>query len=121
MNLSTLELAQLRADQSGYWPDTCTIQTRAQTADSVGGWTDTWSNTYAGVACRLAPKATAQREALDAEQLDNLTAWVLTVAQNQVIDETMRVVHNSETYEVTYVEDTHSNRTARRAYLRRSG
>ena len=48
-----------------------------------------------------------------------LTRWVLTVAYNQTIDESMRVVHDSQTFEVDRMEDTHSNRTAKRIYLRR--
>ena len=118
MTLSTLEIAQLRADQADYWPDTCTIQTSTRTADGQGGYTITWANTYTSVACRLAPER-QQGEMMAGEQLAAVTAWVLTVAHNQTIDETMRVVHDSETYEIASLEDTHSNRTAKRAHLRR--
>jgi SPP1 family predicted phage head-tail adaptor len=118
MTLSTLELAQLRADQGNYLPDTCTIQTKTSASDGMGGWTDTWSNTYTSVSCRLAPMSPGD-ESLQAEQLAMGTGWVLTIAHNQVIAETNRVVHDSETYEVVGMEDTHSNRTAKRIYLRR--
>lgn len=119
MNLSTLELAQLRADQAGYWPDTCTIQTVTRTSDGQGGYTDSWANTYTSVACRLAPEQGKYVESLEGEQLTVITSWVLTVAYNQALDETMRVVHGSETYEIVQLEDTHSYRTAKRAHLRR--
>ena len=119
MSLSASELSQLRSDASDYLPDTCTIQTVAQTSDGMGGWTEAWSNTYTSVACRLAPEQTAQTEGLEGEQMAAVTRWVLTVAYDQAIDETMRVVHDSETYEVARLDDTHSNRTAKRAHLAR--
>jgi len=118
-NLSTLEIAQLRADQGDYFPDTCTIQTVTRTSDSQGGWTESWANTHTSVSCRLAPVQFGQGEQMEGEQIASVTEWVLSIAHNQTIDETMRVVHDSETYEVTRLEDTHSNRTAKRAYLRR--
>ena len=119
MTLSTLEIAQLRADQSDYRPDTCTIQTETRTSDGQGGWTSTWANTYTSVACRLAPVQLGQGELMEGDQIAALSAWVLSVAHNQTVDETMQVVHDGETYQVTRLEDTHSNRTAKRCYLRR--
>lgn len=117
MALSTLELSQLRTDASDYLPDTCIIQIVARTADSMGGWTEAWSNTYTSVACRLAPARATRDETLRGEQISAYSQWVLTIAHNQTIDETMRVVHDSETYEVLRLEDTHSSRTAKRVYL----
>lgn len=117
MALSTLEIAQLRTDASDYFPDTATIQTIARTSDGMGGWTEAWSNTYTSVACRLAPARATRDETLRGEQISAYSQWVLTIAHNQAIDETMRVVHDSETYEVLRLEDTHSSRTAKRVYL----
>ena len=117
--LSTLEIAQLRSDASAYLPDTCTIQVPTNTIDAIGGWSTTWANTYTSVACRLAPMLVQRGEALVGSELAAITVWVLTIAYNQAIDETMRVVHDSETYEVSQMQDTESNRTAKRIYLRR--
>ena len=117
--LSTLEIAQLRSDASAYLPDTCTIQVKTNTIDAIGGWATTWANTYTSVACRLAPMLAQRAETMVGSELAAVTNWVLTIAHNQAIDETMRVVHDSETYEVVQIEDTHSNRTAKRVYLRR--
>jgi SPP1 family predicted phage head-tail adaptor len=119
MNLSTNELAQLQSDQSDYFPDTCTLQTVALTSDGMGGHTEAWSDTHAGIACRLSALKTAQGEQVEAGQITTFSRWVLSVAHGQTIDETMRVVHDGETYEIEHLEDTHSNRTARRAHLRR--
>jgi len=119
VTLSTQEVAQLRAEQSNYFPDTCTLQVLTQTDDDQGGWTESYANTYTSVSCRLSPMTTSQVELIEGAQVQAASRWVLTVAHNQAIDETMRVVHSSETYEIEHLEDTHSNRTAKRAYLRR--
>jgi len=119
VTLSTQEIAQLRAEQSAYLPDTCTLQVLTRTDDEQGGWTESYANTHTGVACRLAPMTTSQVELVEGAQVQAASRWVLTVAHNQAIDETMRVVHGGEAYEIEHLEDTHSNRTAKRAYLRR--
>ena len=119
MSLSTLEIAQLRGDQDDYFPDTCTLQTVAKTSDDQGGWTEEWTNAYTSVACRLAPIRASLVETLEGDQISAASRWILSVAHNQTIAEDMRVVHDSETYEIEHLEDTHSNRTARRAYLMR--
>ena len=119
MSLSTQELTQLRADAADYFPDTCTIQTVTRAEDDTGGYSESWANTYTGVACRMAPIRSDQPERVEGDQVQALSRWILTVAHDQAMDETMRVVHDGETYEVAHLEDTHSNRTAKRAYLRR--
>jgi len=119
MSLSANELAQLRADAEAYLPDTCTIQTATESRTAIGGFTETFANTYTSVACRLAPIRTDQGERLEGHQIAALGRWILTLHHDQVIAEGDRVIHDSETYEVAHIEDTHSNRTARRVYLRR--
>jgi SPP1 family predicted phage head-tail adaptor len=118
MSLSALELAQLRADHEDYMPDTCTIQTKTVAIGAAGGWTETWTDT-ATVDCRLAPTMHGLGEIINAAQLASLTSWVLTVHHDQAISAEQRVVVGGDTYEVERVEDDHSHRTARRAYLRR--
>jgi len=119
LNLSALELAQLRVDAQDYLPDTCTIQTATTARTTIAGYTETFANTYTSVACRLAPLRTDTGEQLEGDQLAAMTRWILTVAHDQAVAEGNRVVHDSETYEVAHCEDTHSNRTAKRVYLRR--
>lgn len=118
-SLSTQELAKLRAAAEDYLPDTCTIQTVTRTSDGMGGWSESWANTYTSVACRLAPVRSSQGQRMEGEQLAAVSRWVLTLHHDQVIGEQDRVVHGGETYEVAHMEDTHSNRTAKRVYLRR--
>ncbi len=119
MSLSTLEIAQLRGDQDDYFPDTCTLQKVARTSDDQGGFTEVWSNTYTSVSCRVSPIRASLVEMLEGDQVSAASRWILSVAHNQAISEDMRVVHDGETYEIEHLEDTHSNRTARQAYLMR--
>jgi len=119
MSLSTLELSQLRADANDYFPDTCTIQTPTRTADAYGGWTESWADTHTGVSCRLAVMPLNRPEAIDAGRIASTTRWLLAVPYDQAIDATMRVIHDSVTYEVESVEDKQSHRASRHAYLRR--
>lgn len=119
MNLSTQELAQLRADAEDYLPDTCTLQTKTETSDSMGGWTESWANTYTSVECRLAPMQSMRVEALEADQLTAASRWILTVHHDQTINVEMRVVHDSVTYEIESLHATHSQRAAKRAVLAR--
>jgi len=118
MSLSALELSQLRADAGDYMPDTCVIYGRTITIDSMGGQSEDWT-AAATVACRLAPLMMNIGEVINAAQLVSPTHWVLTVAHDQAIDATQRVTKGGDTYQVERVEDQHSNRTARRVYLRR--
>lgn len=118
MGLSTLELAQLRADALDYLPDSCVIQSRTVTTTAIGGQSESWSDA-ATVQCRLAPLVLNIGEVINAAAITSPTAWVLTIVYNQAIDATGRVVIGGDTYQVERVEDDHSNRTARRVYLRR--
>jgi len=110
----------MQADAEGKLPDTCTIQTATDTRTSEGGFTTVWANTYTSVECRLAPMMQSGVEKIEAGAVTSISRWVLTLHYDQAISEAMRVVHDSQTFEVEHLEDTHSNRTARRVYLRKA-
>lgn len=118
-DLSTQELAQLRTAAENYLSDTCTIRKVTRSDDGQGGFTETWSDRASGVACRLASVRSQRSERPEGEQLAAYSRWVLTIPHDQAIEESDRVVHDGETYEVAHLEDTHSNRTAKRVWLRR--
>lgn len=120
MGVSAGELAQMRSDALVFLPDSAVIRSRTVTVTDMGGQSESWSDA-ATVQCRLAPLTINTGEVLNAAQLTSPTLWVLTVAYNQALDATERVVIDGDTYEVERVEDDHSHRTARRAYLRRLG
>ena len=118
MTLSTLEIAQLRRDAETYMPGTAILYTKTVTTTTMGGQSESWA-AAATVECRLAPQAMGMGEVIGGAQLTSPTAWVLTVHHDQAIDATQRVEFDGDTYQIERVEDDHSNRTARRAYLRR--
>jgi len=120
MSLSTGELNQLRNDAEDYLPDSCTIQQRTTGRTSDGGFTFAYTNRGAAIACRLAGLRSEQGERIEGEQRRALTRWILTLHHDQTIAETDRVIHDGATFEVSHIEDTHSNRTARRVYLRKA-
>ena len=97
--ISAAELAAMRAVADDFFPDTCTIQTPTAGVDSTGSPTETFANTYTGVACRLDP-AGAGDEAVMNLALEGQSAWWLNIPYDQAIDETYQVVHGGVTYQV---------------------
>ena len=121
MGLSTSELASLRTAAESWLTETCAIQEKTLTSDNMGGYTETWATVTGcgSVACRLAPMQSRDGETVDGAQLRSISDWVLTLHWDQALTAANRVVHGGLTYEVTRVEDAHTNRTAKRAYLKR--
>lgn len=117
MSLSTLELSQLQADANDYMPDTCTIQAVTRTRDSMGGWTETYANTYTAIPCHIWHQTGGERDV--AGRMSEVTGWVLNVAHGQALDATMRVVHGGNTYQVNEVNDDGTQKLHRRATLTR--
>ena len=116
-NLSTGELAQLRRDAENYLPDTCTIQYVTQTADTMGGWSESWTDRGTAIDCRLAPLS-LDGERIEGEQITAMSRWVLTLHHDQTVEVDDRVTHDSKTYQVVGIRDRHSNQSATRAELR---
>ena len=117
MALSTNELVQLRADAGDYFPDTCTILRDTETVASTGDITRTAGTVASSVACRLAPTSYKDQERLVAMQISPGASWWLSVAHNQDLEHTDRVVIDSMTYEVGMVESAGSWKTAKRAIV----
>jgi head-tail adaptor len=117
--LTANELTLMRAQASAMLPGTCTIQTRSTASDGMGGVTESWSNTYTSIACKL---DIAPRQATFPQQGDQFQAhssWVLTVAFDQAIAAGNRAIIGGDTFEVLNVGDDADYRTLRRAELKR--
>jgi len=113
------ELDDMRDVQEEALPDTCTIQTTGQT-NTKGSTAEAFTNTYTAVPCRLAPANRVVAERQVGAALAAVSDFMLTIAFDQTVTPTDRVVHDSVTYEVTAVaNDKASWRTARRVYLKR--
>lgn len=52
----------------GTLPDTCSIQTNAESDDSAGGWGTSWTNTLTGVPCRFSDGAGMEELLAGAQQ-----------------------------------------------------
>ena len=81
-------------------PDSCVIQSVTRTADSAGGWTESWAAVDGGtVSCRIDPMQT--RNAVDVSKAlgrETLTAmWQLTTPYDAPIAEDCRVVTGGRT------------------------
>jgi len=114
------EIAAMQATQNDALPDTCTIQTRS-IVNTKGSVSESYANTYTGVACRLGAMNYQKAEREIGAVLASQTDYVLTVKNDQAVSPTDRVVHNSVTYEVMAVSnDKASWLFARRAFLKRT-
>ena len=115
--LTVAELKNMRMVADDFFPDTCTIQTRTEAVDALGGITHTWANTYVLVSCRLDPIRGS--ETIVNATLQGMSGWILNIPYDQAITIEDRIIHDSKTYEVIAVWDTQSYRTIRRAELKR--
>ena len=116
--LSSVELAAIRADVLGVLGDTCTVQVPTETVDANGSVSTAWADT-ANVLCKLAPLSMQDQVSQAGAGFTSIANYVLSVAFDQAMSSGYQVVHQSVTYEVIRVEDTHTWRALRRAYLRR--
>jgi SPP1 family predicted phage head-tail adaptor len=117
-DLTVTDLANMRADALNMLPDTCTIQARTSTVNAIGEAADTFTDTYTGVACRLDPVKETEELIVDRPLASG--DLILTVAYDQAIDATMRVVSGGVTYEIIGVDAGKSWAVTRRALLRRA-
>jgi head-tail adaptor len=116
--LTPLEIAAMRADALGVLGDTCTVQTPTEAVDAYGSTSISWASTT-NVACKLAPLSLRDQTSQAGAGYTAIANYALTLPFDQAISSGCRVVHESRTYEVIRVEDTHTWRAVRRAYLRR--
>ena len=101
--------------------DVCTIQTRTWTADDMGGGTWTYTAAATSVPCRLIPESLSMREDISGGKVAIHDMYVLYVHWDRSLDETMRVTFGGETFEVSHVDDVHTERLTRSANVVRVG
>jgi SPP1 family predicted phage head-tail adaptor len=114
--LQGLDLTYMRAAMKTAMPDTVNIQRQSQEADGQGGFITSWGNVYQNIPARLSSKG--GRESISAERLDTQLDVTLTVAYDQSIDATDRVVHSSGTYDVQSVDSGKSWTLSKRCQMR---
>ena len=111
------DLAYMRSEAEKAMPDLVDIQRKTLTSDKQGGFTEAWANSYQQVAARIAGKGGG--ESNEAGRLDLQLDFMLTLAHDQSITQTDRVVHTSGTYEIQSVDTGKSWSATIRCQMRR--
>ena len=111
------DLAYMRSEAEKAMPDLVDIQRKTLTSDKQGGFTEAWANSYQQVAARIAGKGGG--ESNEAGRQDLQQDFMLTLAHDQSITQTDRVVHTSGTYEVQSVDAGKSWSATIRCQMRR--
>ena len=115
--LQTDDLVYARSESQKALPDNITIQRKTLVSDKQGGFTESWSNVYQNVPGRVS--VTGGSESMSAGQQDVQITATLTIAYDQSIEQTDRVIHGDETYEVQMVDSGKTWALARRCQMRR--
>ena len=116
--LSAAELTSLRSQLLTSLPDTATLRRPATTSDGQGGVTVAWTET-ASVPCRLTAREAMGNRGPEGDQSEVSTVWSILVAFDRDIAAGDQVVSGGKTWTVQSVADIPSERTHRRAELRR--
>ena len=111
------DLAYMRSEAQKAMPDLVDIQRKTLTSDKQGGFTEAWANSYQQVAARIAGKGGG--ESNEAGRQDLQQDFMLTLAHDQSITQTDRVVHTSGTYEIQSVDTGKSWSATIRCQMRR--
>jgi hypothetical protein len=114
--ISQSELDGMRATAEQWLPDVCDLFAPAESDDSMGGSSTTWSATptYASVPCRMSEVSSAG-ERLIADKLQGGVVMTLVLPYDQVINESYRVRVSGITMEIIGVIVPKSWEITRRA------
>ena len=115
--LNTAELKQVRDQAEASMPERVDLLSITGISDGQGGQEQSFDISHPQVKARLAERT--GRETTFAGREDVQADYVLTVAFDQTIDETMRVDHGGQLYEVVFVNTGRSYDTARRCLIRK--
>lgn len=116
IGLTTAQLTRMRAVAADLLPDSCTVQSVAETNDGAGGWTEVWSD-VATVVCRLDPISARSRTEVEAAKEARSTMYRLTVPWDTVVTVEDRVVHETVVYQVAEVHPRRSWEVVLRATI----
>ena len=115
--LQSNDLAYARAESQKAMPDNVTIQRKTLVSDKQGGFTESWSNVYQNIPGRVS--VTGGSESLAAGRQDVQISATLTVAYDQSVEQSDRVLHGDETYEIQTADSGKTWALARRCQMRR--
>ena len=76
-----------------------TVQVMTKVANDIGGWTDTWSDSYTTWA---SVKPVKSLKALEYGRMGFIKYYTVTM-RKRTIDETNRIVYNGENYQINSI------------------
>ena len=114
--LQTADLTYMRSQVKVAMPDTVTIQRKAITSDQQGGYTESYDDAYQNIPARLAIKSVAESVAAGVQDV-RLDA-TLTLAYDQSIEQSDRIIHSSGSYEIQSVDSGKSWSVSKRCQMR---
>jgi hypothetical protein len=118
--LTASELSAMRDHLEAHLPDTCEIDSMARTSDGAGGWTEAWTARGTAIPCRMAHVITQRFQGVTLSQMREGYTWMLTVAHDQTVALTDRVIHKGLTYQVVQINTSDSELVGTRVELQRA-
>ncbi len=115
--LQSNDLSYLRTEAQTAMPDNVTIQRKTLISDQQGGFTEGWSDVYQNIPGRVS--VTGGGESMRAGRQDVQIDAMLTIAYDQSIEQSDKVVHGGTTYEVVFVDAGKTWALAQRCQMRR--
>jgi head-tail adaptor len=110
------DLVYLRAEGEKSLPDTVNIHRRTLDSDKQGGFTESWPMVYENVPARLTFASAS--ESITTGREDVGIQFALTVAYDQSVEQSDRISHGSNTFEVVSVTGPRSWDTVKRCQIR---
>lgn len=112
--LTAAELTAMRTVEESVMSGTAIISRYALTADGMGGYSEAWTN-VGTVACDLWPIGQrGERERVTGAQMTQDVDWFITVPHDTEVTAKDRIVIDSRTFEVVFVPNDISWKTALR-------
>lgn len=102
MLLSANELASIRAERNGFFPDTGIIYRYTLSGDGMGGRTESWP-AVGTVSCYVWTRTQIQDEMMTGGQVTSRTRWYIEVPYDTVIDARDWIEVASRTFQVQSV------------------
>ena len=115
--LQNNDLTYVRNEAIKSLPDTVDIQRKTLVGDGQGGYSETWSSAYQNIAARLIASGGGESNAAGRQDLQ--AGFTLTLAHDQSVEQTDRILHTSGTYEVQTIDTGKSWSITTRCQIRR--
>jgi hypothetical protein len=118
--VSAAQMAQMRADQDGALPDTCSVSRPTSGRNSIGEGTTIWTVQGTALPCRVRAAQLQPSRLPVGEQQAIVTSWVVSLEWDQSLLEGDRVtLSGGQVFEITDTTAEESWLTAKRGQATR--